>query len=323
MYMLMTDLSDVEIVLGKLGARLAPIVGMIMCGVPVAAVSALLGGIEFGAIAGTFVVSFALAVLACTLAIAVSVWAAKTHEVLMAVYMLEGTWLLVLPIWWGWTGSGKLMVPPDWFQKANPYVLVLAPFNTPGFVGTADYVVFTGVVLALSAALAALSVARLRRVVIEQSGRPHRKVRPLPRQSRLFPTWAGPTLDGNPVLWREWHRNRPSRLAWWFWVATLSTTWLLAVWGTYELIREGHDIAGRGLVLGFTFQLLLGQLVLSATAPTVLAEERRARQPRCPVDDTNVDNLDHRGQVVGSVPKCPCAGALASLHGHFHGWLIA
>jgi hypothetical protein len=39
-----TDLSDSEIVLGKLGSRLAPILGVLACGLPVTALAALLGG---------------------------------------------------------------------------------------------------------------------------------------------------------------------------------------------------------------------------------------------------------------------------------------
>ena len=56
-HMMATDLSDPEIVLGKLGSRLAPIIGLIACGLPVAALATLLGGVEFGAIAGLFMVS--------------------------------------------------------------------------------------------------------------------------------------------------------------------------------------------------------------------------------------------------------------------------
>jgi ABC-type transport system involved in multi-copper enzyme maturation permease subunit len=274
MHMMMTDLSDVEIVLGKLGARLAPIIGIIACGVPVAALSALLGGVEFGAIASTFVVSLSLAMLCCTLAIAISVWARKAHEVLMAVYVFEGMWLLALPIWWSWGGSGILITPPEWFQKANPYVLVLAPFNQPGFAGTFDYAVFAAIVLLLSAALLVLSVVKLRRVIIKQSGRPAKKVRRLPDRNRFLPSWLGPTLDGNPVLWREWHRNHPSRLAWWIWSAMLAITWLLAAWGTYELLADSKGDVSGGLALGLWFQLVIGLLILSATAPTLLAEER-------------------------------------------------
>src|SRR4051794_13854817 len=100
LHLMVTDLSDAEIVLGKLGARLLPVWALIACGVPVTALAALLGGIDFGAQLGTFVVSMALAALACALALALSVRAERTHDVLMAVYVLEGLGLLALPIWW-------------------------------------------------------------------------------------------------------------------------------------------------------------------------------------------------------------------------------
>jgi ABC-type transport system involved in multi-copper enzyme maturation permease subunit len=273
-HMLMTDLSDVEIVLGKLGARLAPVIGMIACGVPVAALTALLGGIEFGSIAAVFAISLALAVLGCSLAIAVSVWATKTHDVLIALYIIEGLWLLALPLWSGWASSGRLIPPPEWFQKANPYVLLFAPFNQPGFVGTGDYLVFIGVILTLSAGLAILSVVKLRRVEVEQSGRPQKHGLRLPRLRRIFPSWAGPSLDGNPVLWREWHRNQPSRLARVLWVTIFTLTWILAAWGTYECIHDGASEPSRELGMGMWLQLIFGMLILSATAPTLLAEER-------------------------------------------------
>ena len=45
-HMLATDLSNAEIVLGKLGARLVPVLGLIACGLPIAALAGLLGGID-------------------------------------------------------------------------------------------------------------------------------------------------------------------------------------------------------------------------------------------------------------------------------------
>ena len=45
-HMLMTDLSDPEIVLGKLAARLMPVMGLVACSWPVMAMCALLGGID-------------------------------------------------------------------------------------------------------------------------------------------------------------------------------------------------------------------------------------------------------------------------------------
>jgi ABC-type Na+ efflux pump permease subunit len=274
-HMMVTDLSDVEIVAGKLAARLAPVFGLVACGVPVAALAALLGGIEFGALGGAFVVSLALAVFGCALAMAVSVRAAKTHEVLMAVYMIEGLWLIALPNWWALSRGMGLMAPPAWFQKANPYVLVFAPYNQPGFAGAVDYAAFVGVVLALSAALVVLSVATLRRAVVEQAGRAEKAVRRPAVLGQIFPSWAGPTLDGNPVLWREWHRSRPSRLARRLWAILLAVTWIMAAWGTYDIITVGiAQPRPNALIFGFLIQLMFGMLMLSATAPTSLAEER-------------------------------------------------
>ena len=273
--MLVTDLSDSEIVLGKLASRLATVFGLLACGVPVTALAALLGGIDFDALAGSFVVSLALAVLGCVLALSLSVWATKVHEVLMAVYVAEGLWLLALPIWWGLSFGGRIATPPAWFQKANPYVLVFAPYNQPGFAGPADVAAFIAAVLAISAALLALSIARLRRVVVAQAGRPEKASRRWPAVlGRLFPTWTGPTLDGNPVLWREWHRNRPSKLARRLWAGLLLVTWALAAWGAYVIAAKGLIQGPNPLVFALILQLLFGFLMVSATAPTVLAEER-------------------------------------------------
>ena len=85
---------------------------MIACGVPVAALVTLLGGVDFGEIVGLFVVSVSLAVVGCVLSLTISVWAAKTHDVLMAVYMILALWLMALPIWGGLSASGKLVAPP-------------------------------------------------------------------------------------------------------------------------------------------------------------------------------------------------------------------
>ena len=45
-HMLATDLSDPEIVLGKLAARLLPVLGLVACSWPVLAICSLLGGID-------------------------------------------------------------------------------------------------------------------------------------------------------------------------------------------------------------------------------------------------------------------------------------
>src|SRR3954447_4882697 len=54
--LLATDLTDAEIVLGKLAARLVPVLGMILCAAPVMAIATLFGGIDPVGLVGTLLV---------------------------------------------------------------------------------------------------------------------------------------------------------------------------------------------------------------------------------------------------------------------------
>ena len=85
---------------------------------------------------------------------------------------------------------------------------------------------------------------------------------------------AGPSLDRNPVLWRECQRKRPSR-------------WDLVLWGTYVLLCGGFSLYSIGLMIGGqrwgrelgmvvnALQVAGGLLLLSVSAATSLAEERQ------------------------------------------------
>jgi ABC-type transport system involved in multi-copper enzyme maturation permease subunit len=188
-----TDLTDAEIVLGKLAARLAPALGLIACAAPVLALATLFGGVDPAVLTGAILVCLACAVFGCTLALTLSVWGRKAH------------------------------------------------------------------------------FARL---------------------VRLLPS---PSLDGNPVLWREWHRRRPSR-------------WSVAGWGTFGVLSCGFSLwaivdaldgawpVGRkfGPVIS-GLQVSAGLLLLSVSAATSLAEERQ----RGSLDVLLVTPLSTRSIVLG------------------------
>ena len=55
--MLATDLFDFEIVLGKLAARLLPVLGLVGCTWPVLTIASLLGGIDPLAVTMAFAVT--------------------------------------------------------------------------------------------------------------------------------------------------------------------------------------------------------------------------------------------------------------------------
>src|SRR5262245_40173845 len=54
--LLVTDLTAAEIVVGKLAARLVPLAGTVLCGVPLLTLAALLGGIEPDSVIGLLLV---------------------------------------------------------------------------------------------------------------------------------------------------------------------------------------------------------------------------------------------------------------------------
>ncbi len=232
-HMLTTDLSDGEIVLGKLAARLVPVLGLVVCTVPVMMIATLLGGADPAGLVGAFLTSVGLAFLGCTLAFAFSVWGKKTTEVLLASYLMIGIWLLAEPgFGMARSATGSGVTAPEWVAKLNPFLLCYGNLFRPRSVTEVDYVVFLAVCVVLSTALAALSVWRIRAVSIRQLSGPQRTARvrqgrKLLRLSRLCsPQLCGgsscspaPSLDRNPVLWREWHRNRPSRWSRICWLA--------------------------------------------------------------------------------------------------------
>src|SRR6185437_10679016 len=134
-HMLATELSDTEIVLGKLAARLLPVLGLVACSWPVLALASLLGGIDPVALTLAFAIILAVALLGCTMALALAVWARKPHEVVLVVYTSWALVLLLWPIWLGLSRGGHVGPPPDWSLVADPYYLAFAPYSAPGRVG--------------------------------------------------------------------------------------------------------------------------------------------------------------------------------------------
>src|SRR3954452_4381264 len=133
--LLTTDLTDAEIVLGKLAVRLVPVLGLLACAAPVQALTTLLGGVDPAMPTGAILVCLACAVSGCTLALTLSVWGRKTHEVLLATYAFGICWLLSAPIWAGLVWMLPWWARPAWLPSFlallpyNPVVLVLAPLG--------------------------------------------------------------------------------------------------------------------------------------------------------------------------------------------------
>ncbi len=133
-----TDLSSAEVVLGKLAARLLPVLATVAAAVPVLAITSLFGGMDPAVLGGSFAVVLGLAVLGCALALSLSLWGRKTHEVLLAMYFVWFGWLLLLPVWVVVTRqlTGRPL-PWGWLARTHPFMLTLfahelSPSWSPG-----------------------------------------------------------------------------------------------------------------------------------------------------------------------------------------------
>jgi ABC-type transport system involved in multi-copper enzyme maturation permease subunit len=318
-HVLVTDLRSWEIVVGKLAARVLPVLGILVCLLPILAIESLLGGVDAPIVVGAMLVTLGVAISGCSAALALSTWGTKVHEVLLATYAAWALWLVAVPIWSGYrlvVGPG--MPPPSWFLKANPIWLVSAWYLWPSAVRMEDFVAYLGGSVLVGAAFTAIAIIQLRRVAARQAGHPRSgsnvfgRFRPLGRLFRLLP---GPSLDANPVLWREWHRRRPSR-------------WAGAVWSLYAAMAigltatmialsvRGSQVPREVASIGNGFQAGIGLLLLSISAATALAEER----VRGSLDILLATTLSTRSIVWGkwcgayrAVPKVAiCPGLLAA-----------
>jgi ABC-type transport system involved in multi-copper enzyme maturation permease subunit len=271
LHLLVTDLSNWEIVWGKLAARLIPVLGLIAASVPVLTLCTLLGGIDPEAMLTGYGVIIGVAFFGSALALLLSVWGRKTHEVLLAAYLVEVLIVVAYPLAIGIEGallkrtviSGRLL----W---TNPYVLVFSPYS--GGALPFDVVVFLIVMIGGGVVLALVGAWRLRAAAIRVGALPRKKRAGKARhRSRSLRPFA-PKMDPNPVLWREWHRQRPTR-------------WTRAVWLIYTVLA----VAATGILVflqvtrtsepalsAFTtgLQVSVGLLLASVSAVTALAEER-------------------------------------------------
>jgi hypothetical protein len=296
-HMLMTDLSDPEIVLGKLAARLMPVMGLVACSWPVMSLCALLGGIDPIALTLAFAIIVAVAILGCTLALTLSVWAKKSHEVILATYTVFILGLLIWPIWE--LTSRVYGAPPHWTLLFNPFYVAFAPYAVPGKLELWDYLGFFGVTLGASALLSALAVWRTRPVACKGSADKSKGPRLglIGRVGRWLP---GPSLDRNPVLWREWHRSKPSRWMVFLLALLMGTTAALCVVGAVSFWQNGVErgpIGGWQMagVFAFLLHVIFGLLMLSAIASTSMSEERQ----RGSLDILAVTALSTRTIVIG------------------------
>ncbi|RUL88139.1 ABC transporter permease subunit [Tautonia sociabilis] len=159
--LLMTDLRDVEIVVGKLLASLLQILTLLLTSLPVFFLCLLLGGVSFGQVIDLFLVTFAAGIFGGALGMVVALWRDRTFQSIALTVLLM---VLVL-----FLGEAVARVLPE----SNVLATSLSPFQAAGeairprpdrLVGPlgAASLVFTGIYLGASVLLVLFSIVKLR-----------------------------------------------------------------------------------------------------------------------------------------------------------------
>jgi ABC-type transport system involved in multi-copper enzyme maturation permease subunit len=166
--LLLTRLSNSELVVGKLLASLLSVLVMLAAALPLFMVSALLGGVAFDQIARVFAVTLASVLVCGSLGSTLALWREKTFQALAMTALVLGLWLATWKIVaMGWLGqSWGGIACQSWaaalspleaiFVAARPYV---HDAQTHPVLGGPVAPVYVFLVVAVSIALALNGVA--------------------------------------------------------------------------------------------------------------------------------------------------------------------
>ena len=163
--LLMTDLSDLEIVLGKLSASFIQILTVLVAGLPVLCLCALLGGISFWQVANLYAVTIASGLTGGAMGLLIALWRDRTFQsvsltilfVVLSIVAVEGI-AAVLP---DFRIFGVPLV-----EALNPYRATLSVlYPTASQVGTfrASSAVYIVLRLGLASVLVGFGTFMLRR----------------------------------------------------------------------------------------------------------------------------------------------------------------
>ena len=276
--LLMTDLSNHEIVLGKLLSSLLQVGTLILASVPVFIFLRMLGGVGTDQVLWLIALCAVTAVLSGSWAAMVAFWREKTFQTL-------ATSVLGVVVFLGLLEALIAIVPPDsvasdWLAVCSPYralVGIMSPLASQsatgvGQVSAVDSIVALGL---LAAVMIAVTIQRLRvwnpsRSVFIQpettKDSSEGEARQVVRHRRI---WS------NPVIWREIRTRAYGRR-----MIVIKLAYLLMAAFVFQRSIIGGG--GQELVLGmlsrpafaFVGLSILGLMLINAQAVTSITSER-------------------------------------------------
>jgi len=316
-YLYATPLSNLEIIIGKLGGRVLQILYLVLSGVPVLALAMLLGGIAPRAIAGLTAITLSTVLFVTMVSLAVSACTAKARDAVMRAYLLFfSLWVLPFPALaifsynnptYAWTVpilkqivvsnpvATFLMIltgEGPWGSVSEPWSLLLNLVQNQILVG--------GIALLLATLF-------MRRIHLRESGKPARK-----RRWRM--QFFRGEIGDNPMLWKELHAEPGSSRLGLLGHGLLALIFIVLCGITIFVYREsvGHPYSRDGEGFCYyangmsTFLSCCGLLLLTARAAGSITSEK---ERDCWV------SLIGTPLEAGQIVKAKILGSLWSLRG--------
>jgi len=226
--LLMTSLSNVEMVLGKIGAGLLATMNAFLASLPIVFSVVLLGGVSIEQVLACSWVTFCALVASATLGATIAFWREKTFQSITVTMLIIALWLAVCEV----ISSGKInFIKPSVATLISPLRAIvdvtqpiasdsILPGWIPGGNALLSGLVFLGIALALTLLtirmLRVWNPSRERRGGNEESEEPEFQTvqsnlskssapdKPnQPRQVKAWKVRAPRRVWNNPILWRE------------------------------------------------------------------------------------------------------------------------
>lgn len=282
-YLFATDLSNAEIVLGKLAAGLLNLAGLLLAGLPILALAMLFGGIGPERLVAAYAVSFSTMVCVSCVSLSVSIWTSRSRDAVVQSYLLivlllfapfflsDLIDLLPASAWWRWLVEQLLACNPYGFQ----FALLPSAFGG-GLSGIwqllqellRNQAILAGVCLMI--AIAGIRRAHLRSLAV-----------PTKRRGWTMSRFAWrPRLGVRAMLWKELFVGRPrGKLAWFI---RLSVGLLLVMYAVqlgvtfFDAVRfdSGSGEYADFVIFAGTALALFSLLLVGVRASQSVATER-------------------------------------------------
>ena len=273
--LLMTDLKNRELVLGKLGANLLMVFVLIVASIPAFFLIHQLGGVTVRQITWSLILCAAAALAVGSWGAMVGFWRESTFQTLavgvLGVVLFIGMVEAITGLAGAESAVGQIV---GLFDPFRALWSILSPMSLPGVERADDVSAIGSVVAMLGLSVVFISVATSRLRVWNPSRSVYRNPQTAAQRTRT----KHRSIWNNPVIWREIRTTAYGRK-----VIVIKLAYvLLAAFVTYRLLNGnpfGDPVLGMISPLGFSFVglSLMSMMLVNAQAVTSLTTERDGR----------------------------------------------